>query len=66
MRLLFLALALVLLTSCALNLPTALMKNPQTGEVKECKPDPWGDVFLEKAVRKCVTLYEKAGWEEVK
>lgn len=64
MRIFLLALALVI-TGCALNLPMIVLKNPQTGDVKECKPDPWGDVLLEKAVRDCATLYEKAGYIRV-
>lgn len=43
----------------------ALMQHPQTGDVRECKIDPWGDIRYAKQIDDCVKLYEKVGYEKV-
>lgn len=62
-----LILCLVLLPACG-STQTVLMKNPQTGDVKECKRDPWKNwQWQEEAVLKdCKEKYEKAGYIEIK
>ncbi|RJO61093.1 MAG: hypothetical protein C4542_07345 [Dehalococcoidia bacterium] len=42
-----------------------LMKNAQSGDLRECKVDPWGDIRHNKQINDCVSLYEKAGYEKV-
>lgn len=58
---------LMLLPACAAT-QTVLMKNIQTGDVKECKRDPWKNwSWQEEAVMKdCKEKYEKAGYTEIK
>lgn len=53
------------LSACA-AVNTKLMHNPQTGDVKECKRDPWKNwEWEEKAVLKaCVEEYKKLGYVE--
>lgn len=58
------ALALsVSVSGCAAN-AYALMKGP-TGEIKECKVDPWGDIQYQRQVDQCVDSYTKAGFKKV-
>ncbi|RJO61092.1 MAG: hypothetical protein C4542_07340 [Dehalococcoidia bacterium] len=61
--LLFLAFAVV---GCSPNY-MVLMKNPQTGDVKECKRNPLKNFVWEetRVVDECAALYEKAGYQKV-
>lgn len=63
----FIAIAIIILSACA-STQTVLMKNPQSGDVKECKRDPWKNwQWQEEAVLSgCKEKYEKAGYIEVK
>lgn len=67
MKKLTLILCLLALSACAPT-RTVLMKNTQTGDVRECKTDPWKDwPWQEKAVLDdCKEKHEKAGYVEVK
>ncbi len=67
MKAVYLLLSLALLSACGTT-QTVLMKNPRTGDVKECKRDPWKNwEWQEKEViNNCKTAYEKAGYVEVK
>ncbi len=62
-----LLIAVLFVSACA-STQTVLMKNPQTGDVRECKRDPWKNwTWQEEAVLKeCKEKYEKAGYTEVK
>lgn len=61
------SLFLFAVTACG-PVNTVLMKNPETGDVRECKRDTWKNpVWQEKAVLdECRRKYEKAGYDEVK
>ncbi|OGW20077.1 MAG: hypothetical protein A2Z82_01095 [Nitrospirae bacterium GWA2_46_11] len=65
--LLILIVSIFFLPACA-STQTVLMKNPQTGDIKECKRDTWKHwSWQEEAVIKdCKEKYEKAGYVEVK
>ena len=62
---LFLSIVCFVLISCA-SVNTKLMYNPQTGDVKECKRDPWKNwEWEEEAVlRTCANEYKKLGYIE--
>lgn len=60
-----LAVGVIALSGCASN-AFEIMKNPQTGDVRECKVDPWGDIQYQRQVDTCVARYEKAGYQKVK
>lgn len=55
----------IALSGCASN-AFEIMKNPQTGDIRECKVDPWGDIQYQRQVDTCVAQYEKAGYQKVK
>lgn len=65
MRILLLALV-IFITGCAPNY-IVLMKNPQTGDIKECKRNPLKNWTWEewRVVDECAALYEKAGYQKV-
>jgi len=42
-----------------------VMQNPGTGQVVECKVDPWGDMRRDKQIEDCRRAYEGAGFRVV-
>ena len=58
---------ILLLGACA-PINTRLVQNPATGDVRECKRDPWKNwSWEEEAVLKaCTEQYKKLGYVEVK
>jgi hypothetical protein len=56
-----------MLVGCA-PINTRLLQNPATGDVRECKRDPWKNwSWEEEAVLKtCAEQYKKLGYIEVK
>jgi len=65
MRMLILVVGISLLfPGCAAK--RAYVKNPATGEVKECYATVAYDWFPTIAIRKCVEKYKQAGWVEIK
>jgi hypothetical protein len=58
---------ILLLAACA-PINTRLLQNPSTGDVRECKRDPWKNwTWEEEAVLKtCAEQYKNLGYIEVK
>lgn len=55
---------LVVISGCASN-AFEIMKDPKTGDVRECKVDPWGDIQYQRQVDFCVARWEKAGYQKL-
>lgn len=68
LRIIFgMVLGAIFLDGCAPNY-VVLVKNPQTGDLRECRRDPLKNWTWEerRVVDACVHEYEKAGYVEVK
>lgn len=62
MRSVIVLIGVLLLSGCA-NVPEiVVMKNTKTGEIAQCKHDPWGSIRKLDVVS-CVDGYEKSGWK---
>jgi hypothetical protein len=57
-----LAVAVLCLAGCTPQL--VVMQNPTTGELVQCRHDPWGSI-VGADVRACVDGYTKAGWRDM-
>lgn len=62
------SLSLTLLLGACAPINTKLLQNPTTGDIRECKRDPWKNwTWEEEAVLKtCSDQYKKLGYVEVK
>jgi hypothetical protein len=67
MKIFFVLLVAQLSAACAPNY-MVLVKNPQTGDVRECKRNPLKNWTWEehRVVDECVAEYQKSGYERVK
>ena len=67
MKKIILLLPILILSGCAQN-RLVLMKNPQTGDIRECKRNPLKNWAWEenRVVDACIREYRKAGYAEVK
>ena len=54
----------LIISGCA-STAFEIMKDPRTGDVRECKVDPWGDVRYQHQVDTCVARWEKAGYQKL-
>ncbi len=55
---------MLIVSGCASN-AFEIMKDPKTGDIRECKPDPWGDIHYQRQVDLCVARWEKAGYQKL-
>ena len=62
------SLSIILVLGACAPINTRLAQNPTTGDVRECKRDPWKNwTWEEEAVLKaCTEQYRKLGYVEVK
>ena len=64
MMILILALTLASV-GCGSVTRVVVMQNPGTGQVVECKVDPWGGERRDKQIEDCRRAYEGAGFRVV-